>query len=124
MEKKEFLYVGYFIDDKNRFILKIGTTKDLKQRRTQHNSYYRHKCSSTVLPRNRQFQYIWSIPLSKWNTLRFEEKNRDQWKIDLENFGTFIDNDRFILHTIPDKLRIKIKNTYEIDLTEVNLIFL
>ena len=29
---KEFLYVGYYIDTENHFVLKIGTTNDLKRR--------------------------------------------------------------------------------------------
>ena len=36
MTEKEFLYVGHYIDIDGNYILKIGTTNDLKRRQTEH----------------------------------------------------------------------------------------
>ena len=38
---KEYLYVGYYIDTQGRYILKIGTTNDLKRRQAEHNRNYK-----------------------------------------------------------------------------------
>ena len=34
-KNKEFLYVGHYIDTNGNFILKVGTTNDLKRRQTE-----------------------------------------------------------------------------------------
>ena len=65
--EKEFLYVGYYIDNNNNFILKIGTTNDLIRRRYEHNRNYR-KAKTHTMPTNHNFEYIWTHPLSKYNT--------------------------------------------------------
>lgn len=111
--EKEFLYVGYYIDTENRFILKIGTTNDLDRRRTEHTRNY-HRNKTHTLPPNRKFEYIWSLPLSKYNTLRFEDSNRQKWIN--ENIGEFVRNDRFVLDTPPEFVEIAIRKTYKIAL--------
>ena len=110
---KEFLYVGYYIDTEGNYILKIGTTDDLKRRRYEHNTNYR-KAKTHTMPRSESFNYLWSHPLSKYNTLRFEDRNRAKWQE--MGIGEFIRNDRFILHEIPEKVEITIRKTYEISL--------
>lgn len=112
--EKEFLYVGYYIDINGNYILKIGTTDDLTRRRYEHNHNYR-KAKNYTMPKENSFTYIWHHPLSKYNTLRYEDKNRQTWQ-DMK-IGEFVRNDRFILHEIPEKVEITIRKTYTIPLT-------
>ena len=104
--EKEFLYVGYYTDTSNRKILKIGTTDNLNRRQKEHNRYYKT-----------EFKYLWSLPLSKYNTIRFEDSNREAWKN--AGIGEYIRNDRFILNEIPPTVTIKIRKEYTISLAEM-----
>lgn len=115
MEKspKEFLYIGFYIDILNRIILKIGTTCDLERRRKEHTRKYKTSPNCTM-PADGEFTYIWTLPLSKWNTHRYEELNIDLWQ--KMGIGQYIRNDRFILETIPSAVPVKIRKTYEIAL--------
>lgn len=112
-KEKEFLYVGHYIDEENRYILKIGTTNDLKRRQKEHNRNYK-RAKTNTMPQENSFEYDWFLPLSKYNTLRYEDKNRKKW-ID-ENIGLFIRNDRFICQEKPLQVAIEIKKTYIINL--------
>lgn len=111
--EKEFLYVGHYIDHKGRYILKIGTTNDLKRRAQEHNHHYR-KAPEYTMPKENRFEYDWHIPLSKYNTLRYEDKNRERWQ-DL-GYGTFVKNDRFCCPKKPDKVSVCIRKEYIITL--------
>ena len=108
---KEFLYVGYYIDTEDNTILKIGTTNNLKRRQQEHTRNYK-KTKNCCLPENGNFTYLWYLPLSKYNTLRYEDKNREEWKN--LGIGTFIRNDRFKLKNSITKVPIKIRKNYEI----------
>ena len=110
---KEFLYVGYYFDENGEFILKIGTTNNLERRKAEHTRNYR-KSPEHKLPKDAVFNYLWALPLSKYNTLRYEDKNREIWQ--KQEIGEFIRNDRFLLHTRPDFVEITIKKTYKIPL--------
>ena len=55
---KEFLYVGYYYDEQGRFVLKIGTTNDLKRRRYEHNYNYRKSNGMARMPKSNSFEYI------------------------------------------------------------------
>ena len=112
---KEFLYVGYYIDENNNYILKVGTTCDLKRRHDEHTNNYK-KASSCRMPPEGEFHYLWHCPLSKYNTKRYEDRTRDAWKS--ANIGEFVRNDRFILTTIPEYVEVTIKKTYRIALAE------
>ncbi len=112
-ENKEFLYVGYYVDTNERYILKIGTTNDLTRRRYEHNMNYR-KAKEYQMPREREFTYLWHLPLSKYNTLRYEDRNRQRWQE--MGVGEFVRNDRFVLDTIPEFVEIAIRKTYTIPL--------
>ena len=109
--EKEFLYVGYYVDTNGEYILKIGTTNDLERRKYEHNFNY-HKAKKHTLPKGKQFVYLWHLPLSKYNSLRYEDSNRALW----QNLaiGEFIKNDRFLLKKIPEYVEIKIRKTYKI----------
>lgn len=111
--KKEFLYVGHYIDQDGNYILKIGTTNDLQRRAAEHTRNY-HKAKEHKMPAGDKFQYDWHIKLSKYNTLRFEDKNRQRWQ-DMA-VGEFVRNDRFVCRERPTKVTVTIRKTYEIRL--------
>ena len=110
-QEKEFLYVGHYVDTEGEYILKIGTTNDLKRRAGEHNRNYK-RAKQYTMPKNSEFIYDFSIPLSKYNTLRYEDKNRAKWQD--ENIGEFVRNDRFCCRTKPNKVFITIRKVYEV----------
>ena len=109
--EKEFLYVGHYIDTDGNYILKIGTTNDLKRRAAEHTRNYK-RTKNLTMPQNSNFVYDWYLPLSKYNTLRFEDSNRKAWQN--AEIGTFIRNDRFKCKKKPKKVIVKIRKEYEI----------
>ena len=111
--EKEFLYVGFYTSTTGEYVLKIGTTNDLERRRSEHNRNYK-KSPEHTMPKDGKFEYLWSRSLSKYNTLRYEDKNRARWK-EL-GIGEFIRNDRFILQEIPESVNVVIRKTYTIPL--------
>lgn len=111
--EKEFLYVGHYIDINGNYILKIGTTNDLDRRRSEHTRNYKRSPNFTM-PADGAFEYDFNIPLSKYNTLRYEDRNRQAW-ID-ENIGEFVRNDRFFCENKPEIVKITIKKTYIVQL--------
>ena len=113
MNEKEYLYIGYYVDTNGKYILKIGTTNDLKRRQAEHTRNYK-RAKTHTLPQDSTFEYIWSLKLSKYNTLRYEDKNRKRWQ-DL-GIGEFVRNDRFILHSPIEFVEIIIRKTYKIAL--------
>lgn len=115
-ENKEFLYVGYYVDQDGNKILKIGTTKDLKERRYEHHTNYR-RAKKHTLPKENTFEYLWHLPLSKYNTLRYEDRNRENWKN--LGIGEFVRNDRFILCEGVTAVPVTIRKTYTIDLSPI-----
>ena len=110
---KEYLYVGHYIDKNGFYILKIGTTNDLKRRAQEHTRNYK-KSPNFAMPADGVFIYDWWCPLSKYNTLRYEDRNRAKWIS--ENVGEFVRNDRFILHSPIEFVEIVIRKTYKIAL--------
>lgn len=111
MTEKEYLYVGHYTDKNGNYILKVGTTNDLERRRKEHTRNYR-KSTAYTMPNDSEFQYDFSLKLSKYNTLRFEDKTRQRWQN--EGFGEFVRNDRFCCKRKPKKVEITIRKTYEI----------
>lgn len=101
------------MDVKGRFILKIGTTNDLERRAQEHTRNYR-KAKHYTMPDDEAFHYDWSLPLSKYNTLRFEDVNRQLWQN--MGIGHFIRNDRFLCETVPDMVTVTIRKTYFVNL--------
>ena len=110
---KEFLYVGYYIDIDGNYILKVGTTNNLERRRVEHNRNYR-KAAHCRMPAENEFVYLWSCPLSKYNTLRYEDKTKDKWRE--QGLGMYVNNDRFILFDRPEFVEVTIRKTYKINL--------
>lgn len=111
--EKEFLYVGHYVDTDGQYILKVGTTNDLNRRKTEHTRNYR-RAKTNTLPQNMEFEYDGYIPLSKYNTLRYEDKIRQEWQN--MGIGEFVRNDRFVCPNPPDFVEITIRKTYRIPL--------
>ena len=109
--EKEFLYIGHYTDTKGYYILKIGTTNDLKRRKSQHTTNYR-RAKQYTMPQDSEFEYDWSLPLSKYNTFRYEDKNKEKFK--QEQIGEYVRNDRFCCKQKPASVVVKIKKEYEI----------
>ena len=113
-ENKEFLYVGHYVDINGNYILKIGTTNNLTRRRNEHITNY-SKAKNYQMAKNSNFDYNWFIELSKYNTFRYEDRNRVKW-ID-ENIGEYVRNDRFNCgHRPPKQVTVKIRKEYQISL--------
>lgn len=111
--EKEYLYVGHYIDVDGNFMLKIGTTNDLKRRQQEHTRNYR-RAKRFQMPKDGIFVYDWHRLLSKYNTLRYEDKNRAAWQ--LLGIGDFVRNDRFRCSVKPKSVKVTIRKTYEIEL--------
>ena len=110
---KEFLYIGHYFDIFGNYILKIGTTCDLDRRAKEHTRNYK-KSPNYTMPEDGEFVYDWYLSLSKYNTLRYEDKNRQLWQE--MGIGEFVRNDRFYCPVKPDVVEITIRRTYQIAL--------
>lgn len=111
--EKGYLYVGHYVDLEGNYILKIGTTNDLERRKGEHTRNYR-RAKTHTLSADEKFSYDWWLPLSIYNTTRYEDKNRAEWqKLEI---GDFIRNDRFVCPVKPDTVQITIRKTYTIKL--------
>ena len=113
MAEKEFLYVGTYTDTDGNRILKIGTTNDLNRRRYEHNTNYR-RAKNHTMPKEESFEYIWTHKLSKYNTLRYEDRNRQAWQ--KMGIGEFVRNDRFVISGGLTEVEVKIRKIYKIAL--------
>ena len=111
MNEKEYFYIGYYVDIDGNFILKIGTTNDLKRRQTEHTRNYK-RAKTHTMPTDSKFLYIWYKALSKYNTLRIEDRMRE--KFIAQGFGEFVRNDRFVCNTPPGFVEVDIRKTYKI----------
>ncbi len=94
-------------------MLKVGTTNDLDRRRKEHNRNYK-KSPNYTMPPGGEFIYDFSLKLSKYNTLRYEDKTRERWQN--EGIGEFVRNDRFYCKNKPKIVKVTIRKTYEIRL--------
>lgn len=110
---KEFLYVGHYTDTSGNFIVKVGTTNDLDRRKAEHTRNYR-RAKQYTMPKDDKFVYDWYLPLSKYNTLRYEDKTRQSWIN--KNIGKFVRNDRFLCTNRPNFVEVTIRKTYRIPL--------
>ena len=113
MNKKEFLYVGHYIDISGNYILKIGTTSNLNRRKAEHEYYYK-RTKNYPMPKDGKFIYDWKLKLTHGNTLKFEELNKQEWtKIGV---GQYIKKDRYLCNAKPEFVTVKIKREYKIKL--------
>ena len=111
--KKEWIYVGYYVDVDGKFVLKIGTTNDLCRRQSEHTRNYR-KAPKHTMPQDEQFKMVWYRPLSKYNTFRYEDLNKSLWQS--LGFGEFVRNDRFVFDEKPSHAIIRIKKDWMVAL--------
>jgi hypothetical protein len=111
---KEFLYFGGYIDIDGNIIFKIGTTNDLNRRKNEHDKAY---AKTPNHPRKTEFEYITYIELSHYNTLRYEDRFKEQMR--LAGVGEYVENDRFIISEEEAKtpLTFTIRNDYVINLS-------
>lgn len=109
--EKEFLYVGHYTDEDGNYVLKIGTTNNLERRRKEHTRNY-HRTPHNPMPLDEEFTYDWFTKLSKYNTLRYEDSNKELWKS--QEIGQYIRNDRFVCEEKPQKVVVTIRKEYEI----------
>lgn len=109
--EKEYFYIGHYTATSGEYVLKVGTTKDLEERRKQHNNYYK---STPNYPKATEFEYDFYLPLSKYNTHRIEDRTREQLKT--EGIGKFVRNDRFVFAEKPTQIEITVRKTYTIEL--------
>ena len=107
--EKEWIYVGYYTDIEGKFVLKIGTTNDLCRRQSEHTRNYR-KANKHTMPQDEQFKMLWYRPLSKYNTFRYEDRNKELWQS--IGFGTFVRNDRFVFDIPPTQAVVRIKKDW------------
>ena len=112
-KNKEFFYVGHYLAEDGNYILKVGTTNNLQRRRAEHNRAYKATPNHPMTPGS-SFEYDWFIPLSKYNTIRTEDKTKERFKNC--GFGEYLDNDRFIFAEKPAEIEITIRKTYQIAL--------
>lgn len=113
IREKEYLYIGHYTTVDNKYILKIGTTNDLQRRKQEHERNYK-RAKQFTMPEWGTFDYDFKLKLSKYNTLRYEDKNRNLWQS--LNIGQFIRNDRFYCPVKPPQIIIIIRKTYVIKL--------
>lgn len=92
----------YLITIGKKIYPKIGTSCDIMRRMTEHCKYYQEPI---------YIQWI-SPALSKYTTLRIEQRMKKIWKIFDE--WEYIKNDRFIIPEDVEKITIKIKKEYEV----------
>ena len=83
----------------------------LKRRKKEHTRNYK-KSPVHTMPPDGEFEYDFTLPLSKYNTLRYEDKNRERWQE--EQIGEFVRNDRFCCEEKPKQVEIIVRKTYEI----------
>ena len=111
--EKEFLYVGHYTDTDGKYILKIGTTNNLERRAKEHTRNYR-RAKKHTMPKEQKFEYDWHLPLSKYNTLRYEDSNRKEWM--KRAVGEFVRNDRFVCEEKPVQVIVQIRKEYVVSL--------
>lgn len=56
------------------------------------------------MPSDGAFEYDFSLKLSKYNTLRYEDRTREKWQ--KEEVGEFVRNDRFFCKKKPKRLQL------------------
>ena len=75
-------------------------------------SWIYKRAKTNTMPTENSFEYDWYLPLSKYNTLRYEDRNKARWQE--ENLGVYMRNDRFKCNTKPDYVEIEIRKKYKV----------
>lgn len=93
--EKEYFYIGLSHSKTKHYrIVKVGTTKNLAQRKRQHRNHVYAKDNEFNL---NDFEYLQTIKLSHSNTLRLEKSVKAQLRSLLHEDEIFEQNDRFVI---------------------------
>lgn len=98
-------------DENGNRVIKIGTTNNMLRRMKEHENYFADKDTK----QKAKIYVLWFHKVkSKYTTLRVEDENKEEWKGNL-NY-TYIRNDRFVVPEWVDKINVKIRKNYEVNL--------
>ena len=115
MRGSNYVYVGHYTDIDGNYILKVGTTNNIRRRTCEHTAAYKEK-KKYKMPKDGQFVMDWYRPVSYKNSINTENRTRQAWKN--EGIGQFIPKDRFNCGaTPPRQVKIKIRKEWIIDLS-------
>lgn len=104
------IQVGQTDNNGNR-VIKIGTTNNMLRRMKEHEKYYANKETKE----KEDIFVLWFKEVkSKYTTLRVEDENKEDWKGNLNYI--YIRNDRFIVPSWVDKINVKIRKNYSVNL--------
>ena len=92
MRGSNYVYVGHYTDIVGNYILKVGTTNNIRRRTCEHTAAYKEK-KKYQMPKDGQFVMDWYRPVSYKNSIKTEDRTRQAWKN--EGIGQFIPKDRF-----------------------------
>ena len=115
MRGSNYVYVGHYTDIDDNYILKVGTTNNIRRRTCEHTAAYKEK-KKYQMPKDGQFVMDWYRPVSYKNSIKTEDRTRQAWKN--EGIGQFIPKDRFNCGaTPPRQVKVKIRKEWTIDLS-------
>ena len=115
MRGSNYVYVGHYTDIDGNYILKVGTTNNIKRRTCEHTAAYKEK-KKYKMPKDGQFVMDWYRPVSYKNSIKTEDKTRQAWKN--EGIGQFIPKDRFNCGANPPRqVKVKIRKEWIVDLS-------
>ena len=115
MRGSNYVYVGHYTDIDGNYILKVGTTNNIRRRTCEHTAAYKEK-KKYQMPKDGQFVMDWYRPVSYKNSIKTEDRTRQTWKN--EGIGQFIPKDRFNCGaTPPRQVKVKIRKEWTIDLS-------
>ena len=115
MRGSNYVYVGHYTDIDGNYILKVGTTNNIRRRTCEHTAAYKEK-KKYQMPKDGQFVMDWYRPVSYKNSIKTEDRTRQAWKN--EGIGKFIPKDRFNCGAKPPRqVKVKIRKEWTIDLS-------
>ena len=115
MRGSNYVYVGHYTDIDGNYILKVGTTNNIRRRTCEHTAAYKGK-KKYQMPKDGQFVMDWYRPVSYKNSIKTEDRTRQAWKN--EGIGQFIPKDRFNCGaTPPRQVKVKIRKEWTVDLS-------
>ena len=115
MRGSNYVYVGHYTDIDGNYILKVGTTNNIRRRTGEHIAAYKEK-KKYQMPKDGQFVMDWYRPVSYKNSIKTEDRTRQAWKN--EGIGQFIPKDRFNCGaTPPRQVKVKIRKEWIVDLS-------
>ena len=109
MRGSNYVYVGHYTDIDGNYILKVGTTNNIRRRTCEHTAAYKEK-KKYQMPKDGHFVMDWYRPVSYKNSIKTENRTRQAWKN--EGIGQFIPKDRFNCGATPPS-QVKVKNRKE-----------